>query len=165
MSTALDSLSDVVKDQLGPAIGCLASGVYIVTAEHDGARGGMIASWVMQAGFVPPALTVAMAPDRHVGELIQKSGRFTVNVLGEGQFGLMKPFGKGTDETFGHLNITETQCGIRLNDAIAHLDCVLLDRMSGSTDHDVLLAEIVDGDKGNSDLKPMTHVRKTGFQY
>lgn len=165
MTTTLETLSDVVKEQLGPAIGCLASGVYIVTAQHDGQKAGMIASWVMQAGFAPPALTVAVAPDRHVGELIQKSGRFTVNVLGEGQFALMKPFGKGTDEPFSQLNITETQCGIRLNDAIAHLDCVLLDRMSGSTDHDVLLAEIIAGEKHLEGSKPMTHVRKSGFQY
>jgi flavin reductase (DIM6/NTAB) family NADH-FMN oxidoreductase RutF len=165
MMTVLDTISDVIKDQLGPAIGCLASGVYIVTAEHDDVRGGMIASWLMQAGFAPPALTVAMAPDRHVGELIQKSGRFTVNVLGEGQFALMKPFGKGTDDPFSQLETTETQCGLRLNDAIAHLDCVLIDRLSGATDHDVLLAEIVDAAKYQAKLKPMTHVRKTGFQY
>lgn len=165
MSAALETISEATKQQLGPALGCLASGVYIVTAQHNGATGGMIASWVMQAGFAPPALTIAIAPERHVGELIQKSGRFTVNVLGEGQFALMKPFGKGTDDPFSQLETTETQCGIRLNEAIAHLDCVLLDRLSGATDHDVLLAEIVDGAKHQAELKPMTHTRKSGFQY
>src|SRR5687768_13076480 len=64
---------------LGQALGRVPSGLYILTARHDGKATGMLASWVQQAGFDPPMVTVAVNRDRYVGDWITRSGRFALN--------------------------------------------------------------------------------------
>ncbi len=150
---------------LGAALGKIASGVHIVTASQGDKQGGMIASWVMQAGFEPPSVTLAMTPDRYVAELIQQSGRCVVNVLADKQYGLMKPFGKGTDDAFAELDTQSSQHGIILKEAVAYLELVVVDKLTGKTDHDVYLTHVVGGAVLNADAKPMTHTRPSGFQY
>ena len=41
----------------------------------------MVASWVSQASFSPPGLTVAVAKDRAIEALMQVGDRFVLNVL------------------------------------------------------------------------------------
>ncbi|MFN9057327.1 MAG: MBL fold metallo-hydrolase, partial [Cyanobacteriota bacterium] len=65
---------------LDKALGRLSGGLYVVTArqgEGEAARSGaMVASWVSQASFEPPGLTVAVAKDRAIEALLQMDDRF-----------------------------------------------------------------------------------------
>ncbi|MFO0039673.1 MAG: MBL fold metallo-hydrolase, partial [Synechococcaceae cyanobacterium] len=60
---------------LDKALGRLSGGLYVVTARQghgEAARSGaMVASWVSQASFEPPGLTVAVAKDRAIEALLQ----------------------------------------------------------------------------------------------
>ena len=62
---------------------------------HGGRSTGMLASWVQQAGFDPPMLTVAVRRDRYVADWIAASGRFTLNQVAAGDKPLLKHFGRG----------------------------------------------------------------------
>ena len=54
----------------------------------------MVASWVSQASFSPPGITVAVAKDRAVEALLHKGDCFALNVLADGrESGLMKQEG------------------------------------------------------------------------
>ncbi|BAA81597.1 putative flavoredoxin [Aeropyrum pernix K1] len=53
----------------------------VVTAEHQGRVGGMLAAWWMQASFTPPILAVAIAPERYTYKLVRESGVFAFNLL------------------------------------------------------------------------------------
>ncbi len=53
----------------------------LVTAEHGGRVGGMLAAWWMQASFNPPILAVAIAPERYTYKLVRESGVFAFNLL------------------------------------------------------------------------------------
>jgi len=53
----------------------------LVTAEHGGRVGGMLAAWWMQASFNPPLLAVAIAPERYTYKLVRESGVFAFNLL------------------------------------------------------------------------------------
>ena len=53
------------------ALARLSSGLYVVTAANNSARGAMIASWVAQASFEPLGLTIAVAKDRAIESLMQ----------------------------------------------------------------------------------------------
>ena len=56
---------------------------------------GMLASWVMQAGFDPPMITVAVNRKRYVCDWLTEGQPFVLNVVAEGQGHLLKHFGKG----------------------------------------------------------------------
>ena len=59
------------KENIGAAIGRIPSGVFVITAKNSsGEKIGMLGSWVAQAGFEPPCVSVAVAPGPDV-ELIE----------------------------------------------------------------------------------------------
>ena len=49
-----------LKATVGRALGRLPSGVFIMSARHGGESIAMMVSWVQQAAFDPPALSVAV---------------------------------------------------------------------------------------------------------
>src|SRR5437868_5578486 len=57
-------MTDEVKQSIGKALGKVPSGVYILTATHAGESSALLVSWVQQAAFAPPSLTIAMARER-----------------------------------------------------------------------------------------------------
>ena len=67
------------------ALGRLSGGLYIVTASQteNGTKrsSAMVASWISQASFKPPGLTVAVAKDRAIEALMQVNDCFVVNIL------------------------------------------------------------------------------------
>ena len=71
---------------LDKALGRLSGGLYVVTARQSDGEGGtrssaMVASWVSQASFEPPGITVAVAKDRAIEALLQVGDRFVLNIL------------------------------------------------------------------------------------
>ena len=80
---------------LGQALGRVPSGLFILTVSHEGRSTGMLASWVQQAGFEPPMVTVAVASRRYAGDWIAASGRFTLNQIPAGNKPLLRHFGRG----------------------------------------------------------------------
>src|SRR3954464_13286509 len=80
---------------LGQALGRIPSGLYILTVRHGDRSTGMLASWVQQAGFEPPMLTVAVHRDRFGVDWIVASGKFALNQLPTGSKALIRHFGRG----------------------------------------------------------------------
>src|SRR5215472_10277176 len=79
---------------LALALGRVPSGLFILTVRREGRATGMLASWVQQAGFEPPMLTVAVQRDRYVGDWIAVSGRFVLNQVRAGQKTLLRHFAR-----------------------------------------------------------------------
>ena len=152
------------KDAIGAAIGRIPSGVFVITAKRGDEKIGMLGSWVMQAGFEPPCVTVAVHPDRELYSAIEQSGHFSINVLSNENMNLMKTFSRYSPDQFKEVECTEEAQGIRLNEAVAVLHCRLKEKLTGS-DHHVLLGEVVDGSYLNHEQAPMVHLRKSGFNY
>jgi flavin reductase (DIM6/NTAB) family NADH-FMN oxidoreductase RutF len=72
------------------ALGRIPSGLFVVTwrARENGADAtdrAMLASWIMQGGFVPPLITIAVGTSRDLLAAIDQCDPFVVNVLGESQ--------------------------------------------------------------------------------
>lgn len=152
-------------EDIGLAMGRIASGVYIMTAlNHKKEKLGMMASWVMQAGFDPPVISVAIHPDRDIYKAIQETGRFTLNVVGTDSNALMKAFAKYSPDQFDQVAYQETAYGVILNDAVSTMQCKLLS-VAPAADHHLLIAEVVGGMPLNPNLAPFVHIRKSGFHY
>src|SRR5215208_979195 len=90
-------VSDEFKHTVGKAIGRIPSGVFILTAAagDKGDATAMMASWVQQVAFDPPALSVAVAKGRVIGDMIRASKKFSLSIIPEGDTMLMKRYARG----------------------------------------------------------------------
>lgn len=158
------------QDKVAPALGKIASGLYIATAtESDGTAVGMLCSFVEQAGFDPPMITIAIAPDRRLAKALTNGSKLGINVLGKATGGaLMKPFiSSDNADPFSDVTLTANSHGIpQLSDALAFIACKLRDQMLAG-DHSIYLCEVIDGEMPPNDAKdePMVRIRANGFGY
>ncbi|MDB5350498.1 MAG: flavin reductase family protein [Planctomycetota bacterium] len=155
-------------DSLAAALGRMPSGIFVLTTGLNGRSSGMLASWVQQAGFEPPMITVAVRRDRYIAEWIAESGSFTLNQVGAGNKPLLKHFGRGfgpDEPAFTGVAIREDRPdGPILADAIAYLHAVVKGSID-SGDHRIFLAEVTQGARLDPDADPMVHIRKSGLHY
>ncbi|MFM7550530.1 MAG: diflavin flavoprotein [Cyanobacteriota bacterium] len=159
---------------LDKALGRLSGGLYVVTArqgEGDTARSGaMVASWVSQASFDPPGLSIAVAKDRAIESLLQVGDRFVLNILREDNHQsllrhFLRRFPPGADRFAGVAVLDDVaRGGPVLGDALAYLGCRVSQRMEVS-DHWVVYAEVEQGNVADASGRTAVHHRKVGNHY
>jgi len=156
------------KKAFDPVLGRIPSGIFILTIGTGTRATGMLASWVMQAGFDPPMVSVAVKLGRYVCDWLTEGQPFVLNVVSESQTNLLKHFGKGFEpgaSTFQGIAISHCARGVPiLSDALGYLECEPAGHVD-SGDHRVFLAKIARGRMINSELKPMVHIRNSGANY
>lgn len=149
------------------ALGRIPSGIFIITARKGVEESAMLASWVQQASFAPPTLSVAVHKDRPISKVLTEDTAFAVNVLDETDQELYKHFVKGFPPDArpfegiatrpGHLNT------IVLLEALAFLECRVRVRID-TGDHHLVVADVLDG-AVLKEGQPRVHIRKTGLSY
>ena len=154
-------------DGLAAALGRIPSGLFVITWREGDSDRAMLASWVMQAGFVPPAVSLAVAATRDLLAAIDRGVPLVVNLLTESQRPLLARFGKPAapgDDPFAGLAVLRTASGTAaLQASGGWLECRALSRATAG-DHVVVVAEVVGGDCASSE-EPLVHVRKNGLRY
>ena len=149
------------------ALGRIASGIFILTAGTGERATGMLASWVMQAGFEPPSVSVAIKLGRYVCDWLTAGEPFVLNIVADKRPELLKHFSKGFEPgapAFEGLTIRHCARGVPiLEDCLGYLECESTGHVD-SGDHRVFLARVVRG-AILSDTEPMVHVRKSGSGY
>jgi flavorubredoxin/flavin reductase (DIM6/NTAB) family NADH-FMN oxidoreductase RutF len=155
---------------LDKALGRLSGGLYVVTARQEERASAMVASWVSQASFDPPGLTVAVAKDRAIEALMQVGDRFVLNILREDNHQqllrhFLKRFPPGANR-FAGINTLEGVAtgGPVLGDALAYLGCRVSQRMEGP-DHWIIYAEVEEGNVSDMEASTAVHHRKVGNHY
>ena len=155
-------------DDTGSALGRIPSGIFILTTGCEGRSTGMLASWVQQAGFAPPMVTVAVRLDRYVADWIAASGKFTLNQVAAGNKALLKHFSRGfgpDDDAFAGIALhDDSPEGPILAGAMAYLRAEVTGSVDGG-DHRIFLAAIVKGERLHPEAEPMIHLRKSGLHY
>jgi flavorubredoxin/flavin reductase (DIM6/NTAB) family NADH-FMN oxidoreductase RutF len=159
---------------LDKALGRLSGGLYVVTARQadgDTSRSGaMVASWVSQASFDPPGITVAVAKDRAIEALMQVDDRFVLNILREDNHQellrhFLRRFPPGADRFAGVATLEGVAAGGPvLGDALAYLDCRVAQRMEGP-DHWIIYAVVEKGNVADTTAGTAVHHRKVGNHY
>jgi flavin reductase (DIM6/NTAB) family NADH-FMN oxidoreductase RutF len=157
-----------VPDSTLPAVlGRVPSGIFILTVRHDGRETGMLASWVMQAGFNPPMVTVAVNRSRYIVDWLDAGAPFALNLVGESQKSLLKHFGHGfppDEPAFEGVEISRSPAELPvLTGALGYLECIPKSHIE-SADHRIYLAEVRHGEL-IVDTQPLIHVRKSGLHY
>jgi flavin reductase (DIM6/NTAB) family NADH-FMN oxidoreductase RutF len=151
-----------------PVLGRVPSGIFILTVGTGSRATGMLASWVMQAGFEPPTVSVAVKLGRYVCDWLTAGQPFVLNLVADGQKELLKHFGKGfepSEPAFEGLQTTQCARGVPiLTEALGHLECEPAGHVD-SGDHRIFLAKVVRGRLIKEDVGPMVHIRKSGANY
>ncbi len=165
----ISSKTDPTLQALGRVLGSLCVLTASKGKDENNVKGAMLASWVSQASFSPPGLSIAVAKDRSVESLLQKGDSFALNILSENDFReplkrFTKPFSPGEDR-FEGLDIELTPNNqVIIPEALAWLDACVKERMECG-DHWVIYAEVLHGNILKSDSLTAVHHRKSGANY
>ncbi len=153
--------------RIAPALGKIASGLYVATAKVDGVPMGMLCSFVEQAGFAPPMISLALGLGRPMATALAGDGVFGLHILSKENNALLKAFARGDNRAaFTALPLVENEFGIpQFADAWAFLACKVAGQITAG-DHTLFLAEVLDGAlQMDGAQEPMVRVRRDGFGY
>ena len=159
------------RDAIGAVLGRIPSGLYILTAQSaDGRETGILASWVQQASFDPPAVTVAVNRKRYLNDWLRAAPTVVLNLIGESQKQFLSAFGRGFAEgepAFNGVNLSRSPGGLPvLTDALAWLEGTAGEPIDAG-DHLLYVVRITAAGRGpNLDaVEPWVHLRRNGFGY
>jgi|TARA_Y100000031_G_scaffold103485_1_gene113505 flavin reductase (DIM6/NTAB) family NADH-FMN oxidoreductase RutF len=140
-------------------------GVYILSSVNKGEYCVSTVTWVSQASFEPPMISVCIKRDSASYEIVKKRGEFILHLLGDTQKELASTFFKPTIFENEKLNGQEFSLESNLpllKDIPAYIQCKVVEILENG-DHPLFLAEVVDA-KINNDSNPL-ELRKTGWTY
>lgn len=157
---------------IGTVLGRVPSGLFIVTWREGDADRTMLTSWLMQAGFEPPAVSIAVGRDRQFLKAAATAGfHFVINLLADSQRSLLGRFGKPSqngDDPFTGLAISRSPCGgAILPETVGWLECVarpLVPADDQQADHTIVIGDITVAGSGPA-TTPLVHLRKSGLHY
>ena len=159
--------ADGQTDRTGQAVGRVTGSLCVLTAQQDDTRLGVLTSWVSQASFNPPGLTIAIAKDQTADLLAHTGEPFVLNILKQGKNlrrYFLKPPGLGDDPFAAIATETATNGCPVLTDALAYLECTVQNRMECG-DHWLLYAVVDQGKVLDATGVTAVNHRKSALQH
>lgn len=167
LRTPSQAVSNAQIDRTAQAVGRIVGSLCVLAAKRENISSAMLASWVTQASFNPPGITVAIAKDRAVESLSHTGDKFVLNILKEGmdvRRHFLKNFAPGEDR-FAGLDTQEADNGCPIiKDALAYLECTVKSRMDCG-DHWLVYAVVDNGKVLQHTGMTAVHHRKSGSYY
>jgi flavin reductase (DIM6/NTAB) family NADH-FMN oxidoreductase RutF len=126
----------------------LATGVYVIGVAHEGRSNAFTAAWLTQVSFDPLLVALSVNPGHASYPLLQKSKRFSVSVLRQGQIDVARHFGTQSGRQVDKLADVGWRPG-RLGapillDAAAYLECRVTGSMAAG-DHQLVVGQVIGG--------------------
>lgn len=144
-------------DEFRHVVGHLASGVTVVTTRVDGRDHGMTASSVTSLSMDPPMMLACVNNAVPTASAISRSGRYTVNVLGQSHGDLAYQFATPRQDKFEGVRVERGAGEVPLLvDAIASLECEVTEQVIGGT-HSVFLGHVISATAREGE--PLTYFR------
>lgn len=130
-----------------------ATGVTVVTVDHDGELHGMTASSFASVSLEPPLVLVCLDKTSRTRALILEKGSFAINVLAGDQEEVSRSFSRRGTKPFDQLpHHAGTRGDPLLDGAIAWIEC-RLEEMVPAGDHDIFVGEVLAcGDRDGAPL-------------
>jgi flavin reductase (DIM6/NTAB) family NADH-FMN oxidoreductase RutF len=158
----------VTREAIGLALGRIPQGLFVLTAQSEDRRAGMLASWVQQASFDPPMISVAVAKGRPIMPLISDSHQFGLCQLAADEKVILRKFaGKtaGSEDPFLGFELVEnTVLNLPiLAGALCYLECQMTTHLDIEGDHDLFIARVAGAGCGKGE--PHVHLRENGLKY
>lgn len=160
-----------LQQELTPVLGRIPSGVFILVAgDGTGRITGLLASWIQQASFDPPQVTIAVNKSRYLLDWLKAGSFVTLNQVQKGDSVLFRHFGKGFDPDVPAFDGIETVPGSSglplLKAAMTSMEGSVTGFMDAG-DHRIYLVTLTaaTAHRDPAEFDPFVHVRKNGFSY
>jgi flavin reductase (DIM6/NTAB) family NADH-FMN oxidoreductase RutF len=126
------------------ALSHFASGVTVVTTEHDGTPYGMTVASFASLSLHPPLVLVCIEKAVKTHDAIRNAGLFGVSVLAKAQADVSGRFASKSDDKFAGIAIRRGEQGMPLIEgAICTLECRVQEQYPGG-DHTIFVGEVLD---------------------
>ena len=136
----------VDPEELRVAMRMWATGITVVSAEHQGDRHGMTVSSFTSISLDPPLVLVSLEQDRTTHHLVEASGNFGVSILSQGHREISDRFaGRQTeqDDRFAGLDTFSLVSNIPLlAGSLAAFDCRVVSSYDAGT-HTLFVGEVM----------------------
>src|SRR5215212_9640145 len=156
---------EIAPDTFRRVMGRYATGITVVTTLDAGRPAGITVNALSSVSLDPPLVMVALDRSRFITPMVRSTGRYAVNVLGDGQQAL--------SDCFAHAPVTpgrEDFCGAAwapgpaglplLEGAIATLECTTVETFSAG-DHDLFIGQVDSLDAVDADQAlPLLYFRR-----
>jgi flavin reductase (DIM6/NTAB) family NADH-FMN oxidoreductase RutF len=123
------------------AMSHFASGVTIVTTEHEGKPYGMTVASFASLSLHPPLVLVCIEKSVKTHDAIAAAGKFGVSILKKDQADVSGRFASKSDDKFSGADVVQTSVPLIAN-ALTTLECKVADQLPGG-DHTIFVGEVV----------------------
>jgi flavin reductase (DIM6/NTAB) family NADH-FMN oxidoreductase RutF len=134
------------KERLAQALENLRSGIFVITSQNAGEIAGCTAVWISRVSFNPPLLAVTLSPARHTFKVLEKTGSFCINVLGESSLDTARRFGFNTgpdSRKFSQVSYHNGEHGMPVLDtAVAYFECKV-SQILDVGDHKLVIGQVI----------------------
>ncbi|NNE75424.1 MAG: flavin reductase [Acidimicrobiales bacterium] len=148
------------------SLGQMMKGVQVVAASHEGVTRAYTSHWVCQVSFEEPIVMASVSPKHDTHPLMLGSGRFAVSLLAgdqivEGQYFSYpgRKFLRAFDEY-----LTDEAGWPVVPNSIAWLGCEIDHVISGTYDHDLVFARVVEVGEGRLKAPPLLYSSRLGWR-
>ena len=133
----------VDEAQFKLAMSHFASGVTIVTTEHEGTRFGMTVASFASLSLRPPLVLVCIERAVKTHDAIASARKFAVNILEYGQAEISSRFASHIDDKFAGVATRRGELGVPLLDnALTTIECFVREHLPGG-DHSIFVGEVL----------------------
>jgi flavin reductase (DIM6/NTAB) family NADH-FMN oxidoreductase RutF len=136
-----------------------ASGVTVVTVQHEGMYHGSTVASFCSLSLDPPLVLVCIGQRSTTHSLIKDAAVFGVNILGEDGEHLSQHFASRNPDKFSGVAYHIGQSGVPLlEQAVATLECRLVNQYPGG-DHTIFIGEVVDA-HARDNVSPLVYFNR-----
>lgn len=126
------------------ALSHFASGVTVVTTEHEGNKYGMTVASFASLSLHPPLVLVCVEKSVKTHDAIAAAGKFGVSILSQEQSDISSKFASRSDDKFAGVDVTRGELGVPLiANSLTTMECTLRETLPGG-DHTIYVGEVVD---------------------
>lgn len=140
------------------AMSQFASGVTVVTTEHDGKQYGLTVASFASLSLHPPLVLVCIENSVKSHDALAAAGKFGVSILALDQKDVSGRFASRSDDKFAGIAVRRGELGVPLIEgAVCTIECSIQAQLPGG-DHTIFVGEVVDA-QINDDRLPLVYFR------
>jgi flavin reductase (DIM6/NTAB) family NADH-FMN oxidoreductase RutF len=125
------------------AMSHFASGVTIVTTEHEGKPYGLTVASFASLSLHPPLILVCIEKSVKSHDALVASQKFAVNILSSDQAGVSNHFATRRDDKFADTATRTGEVGVPIIEgALTVIECRVRDQLPGG-DHSIFIGDVV----------------------
>ena len=156
----------MIDTKLKRSLGQMIHGIQVVGAAHDGVARCYTSHWVMQVSFEEPIVMASVSPKHDTHALMVASGMFSVSMLAADQVAEGQYFSyPGRRFHYMADDFVEEWNGLPVvPNAIASLQCEVMQRLNVLDDHELFIARVVATKENRLKEPPLLYSSRLGWR-